>query len=334
MDLSTEYLGMKLRHPIVVGASPLSNDMDTLVRLEDAGAAAVVMGSLYEEQIKHEEDAVDYLMSHGAERFAESLSYFPDTDAAPRTAERYLERLQRASTAMDIPVIGSLNGITDEGWTDYARSMEQAGAAALELNVYLLPADPQSTSDEVEQRYLDILGKVRSTVSIPIAMKLSPFFSATGHMAQRLLAGGANGLVLFNRLYQPDLDPDTMEVTPSLKLSSPEEMRLPLLWIGILYGRLSGSLAASTGVDSEREVVKYLMAGADAVQTTSALLRQGADHLATLRDGLARWMEQHGYESVGQMKGAMSQQNVADPEAYERANYLQTLWSYRAPHAA
>jgi dihydroorotate dehydrogenase (fumarate) len=235
---------------------------------------------------------------------------------------------------MAIPVIGSLNGVTDAGWTDYAKGMEEAGAAAIELNVYMLPADIHTTSAEVEQRYLDILAKVRETVSIPVAMKLSPFFSATANMAERLVAAGADGLVLFNRLYQPDLDLDQLSVNPSLTYSSPAEIRLPLLWIAVLHGRLNTSLAATTGVDSHLQVVKYLLAGADAVQTTSALLRHGSRHLRVLREGLERWLEEREYPSVAKLKGAMSQRNVADPEAYERANYLQTLLSYHAPHAA
>jgi dihydroorotate dehydrogenase (fumarate) len=332
-DLASTYLGLALKHPIVASASPLSRDLDGIKRLEDAGAAAVVMFSLFEEQIRQENAAFDYLTTVGTESFSESLSYFPEVDAYEVGPEPYLELLRRATEATDIPIIGSLNGVTSEGWIDYATRIEQAGAKALELNVYYIAADLAVSARDVEQRYFDVVKAVKAAVDIPVAMKLSPFFSAFGEMATRLVAAGADALVLFNRFYQPDFDLDKLEVVPDLNLSDPREIRLPLLWIAVLYGRVRASLAATTGVHHADEVVKYLLAGADAVMTTSALLKNGADHLTTLIDGLAVWLERRGYQSVTQMKGAMSQRHVADPSAFERANYIKVLESYRNPYA-
>jgi dihydroorotate dehydrogenase (fumarate) len=332
MDLRTTYMGLALKHPLVASASPLSGSVDNIRRLEDAGAAAVVMFSLFEEQIKHENAAVEHLLHSGAEHYAEALGYFPPVGEYTVGPDRYLELLHRASEAVNIPIIGSLNGITHEGWTDYARMMQQAGAQGLELNVYYIPADLGESGREVEQRYLAVVRAVKQAVSIPVALKLSPFFSALGHMAKQFDEAGVDALVLFNRFYQPDFDLEKLEVVPNLELSTPAEIRLPLLWIAILYGRLQASLAASRGVHSATEVVKYLMAGADAVMTTSALLRHGIGYLSGLVDGLRAWMEQKQYASVEQMKGSMSQQHVADPTAFERANYIKILESYKSPY--
>ena len=332
MDLSTTYLGMPLKHPIVASAGPLSSTLDGIRRLEDAGASAVVLFSLFEEQIRRENEAFAHLTEVGTESFAESLSYFPDIEDYHVGPHEYLDLIRRASESVEIPVIGSLNGITDAGWTEYAREIQDAGAKALELNIFYIPADIETSGRDVEERYVQIVRHVSEAVSIPIAVKLSPFFSATGDMARRLVDAGADGLVLFNRFYQPDFDLDALEVMPNLELSRASEVRLPLLWIAILYGRLPVSLAATRGVESATEVVKYLMAGADVTMTTSALLRNGAGYLKTLVTDLEEWMVRREYESVTQMKGSMSQRNVADPSAFERANYIKVLESYKSAY--
>ncbi len=332
MDLRTTYMGMELKHPIVASSSPLSGSVANIKRMEDAGAAAVVMFSLFEEQLKHESAALEHLMTAGTESFAESLSYFPEVDDYTVGPDSYLELLRQASEAVDIPIIGSLNGITNTGWIEYAQLMQQAGAKGVELNIYYIPADLATNGREVEQRYVEIVKAVKAAVTVPVAVKLSPFFSAIGSMAKALDEAGADALVLFNRFYQPDFDLETLEVAPNLHLSTPDEIRLPLLWIAVLYGRLLASLGATRGVHTPVEVVKYLMAGADAVMTTSALLKNGIDYLTILRDGLRTWMEMHHYVSVRQMKGSMSQRNVADPTAFERANYIKTLESYKGDY--
>ena len=328
MDLRTTYMGLPLKHPIVASASPLSEMLDNIKRMEDAGAAAVVMFSLFEEQIKRENAAIEHLITAGTNSFAESLSYFPDFEDYETGPEEYLKLLHQATEAVDIPVIGSLNGITNEGWVDTARMMQEAGASGIELNIYYIPANLYNTGREVEQRYLDILKAVKGSVSIPVALKLSPFFSAMGNMARLFDEAGADALVLFNRFYQPDFDLDKLDVKVNLELSTASEIRLPLLWIAVLYGRINASLAATRGVHSPIEVIKYLMAGADAVMTTSALLRHGIDFLSPLVDGLQTWMEDRQYESVQQMKGSMSQINCLDPGAFERANYIKIIESY------
>jgi dihydroorotate dehydrogenase (fumarate) len=328
MDLRTTYMGLPLKHPIVASASPLSEKLDNIKRMEDAGAAAVVMFSLFEEQIKRENAAIEHLITAGTESFAESLSYFPDYEDYETGPEEYLKLLQQAAEAVDIPIIGSLNGITNEGWVDTARMMQEAGASGIELNIYYIPANLYMTGREVEQRYLDVLKAVKGSVSIPVALKLSPFFSAMGNMARQFDEAGADALVLFNRFYQPDFDLDKLDVKVNLELSTASEIRLPLLWIAVLYGRINASLAATRGVHSHIEAIKYLMAGADAVMTTSALLRHGIGFLTTLVDGLRTWMEDREYESVRQMKGSMSQINCLDPGAYERANYIKIIESY------
>ena len=332
MDLKTTYLGLKLAHPIVASASPLSRTLEGIRRLEDAGASAIVMFSLFEEQIRYEQESLDYLTEVGTEAFAESLTYFPAVTDYRVGPDQYLELIRAATKAVDVPIIASLNGISNAGWTSYAREMAEAGAKAIELNIYYIPADITVTGREVEQRYIDVVSAVRSVVDVPVSVKLSPFFSSTGEMASRLVKAGADGLVLFNRFYQPDFDLDDLEVVPNMELSTASEIRLPLLWIAVLHGRINASLAATRGVQSGIEVIKYIMAGADAVMTTSALLRHGVGHLTTLLDGMRIWMEKHNYESVAQMKGSMSQLKVANPAAFERANYIKILQTYQSPY--
>lgn len=329
VELRTRYMGLALEHPIVASASPLSEHLDTIKRMEDAGAAAVVMFSLFEEQLAHEAAALEHFTSCGSNSFAEALSYFPSTHEYDVGAQQYLELLRRAHESVDIPIMASLNGMTNAGWIDYAKEMEQAGADAIELNVFYIPASLDISGREVEDRYVEIAAHVKGAVSIPVALKLSPFFSAFGHMAKRLDDVGIDGLVLFNRFYQPDFDIESLEVSLSLELSKPAEIRLPLTWIAILYGRVRASLAATRGVHSATEVVKYVMAGADAVMTTSALLNNGVEFLGTLRRDLEDWMEARGYRSLEQMKGSMSQRNVADPTAFERGNYIKMLEHYK-----
>lgn len=334
MDLRTRYLKLDLDHPIVASASPLSEDLDNIKRMEDAGAAAVVMFSLFEEQIRQEAAAMEHFTSYGVDSFAEALSYFPETEEYQVGAEQYLDLLRRGRESVDIPIVASLNGMTNAGWIDYAKHMEEAGAHAIELNIFYIPAGLDTSGRDVEDQYVEILKHVKGAVSIPIALKLSPFFSAFGNMAKRLDDAGADGLVLFNRFYQPDFDIEQLEVSLSLELSSPSEIRLPLTWIAILRGRIRASLAATRGVHTAEEVVKYVMAGADAVMTTSALLKNGIGFLETLRRDLEDWMEARGYESLDQMKGSMSQQNVADPTAFERGNYVRILEHYKTDATA
>ncbi len=333
VDLGTRYLGLDLEHPIVASASPLSKDVGGVRRLEEAGASAVVMFSLFEEQLRHESAALDHLVSAGADSFGESLSYFPDVGSFRVGPERYLELLRRAREGVRVPVIASLNGTTSEGWIDYARQLQQAGASAIELNVYQVAADPDVTGREIEDRTIEVLVAVKRAVSIPVAIKLGPFFSAFANMAKRLDAAGADGLVLFNRFYQPDFDIERREVVPTMKLSNPDEVRLPLLWLAVLHGRVGCSLAATTGVHTKEEVVKYLMAGADVVMTTAALLQRGPAHLRTLVDGTRAWLAERDYASVAEVRGSMSQRKVADPSAFERANYIKVLESYGEPKA-
>jgi dihydroorotate dehydrogenase (fumarate) len=332
MDLTTTYLGLELKHPVVASAGPLSSTLDGVKRLEEGGASAVVLFSLFEEQIRHENESFDYLYEQGVERFPESLSYFPAVEDYHVGPEGYLDLVRSASQATDIPIIGSLNGITDDGWTEYAREIEAAGARALELNVFYIPAEISITGREVEERYVGIVRRVTGAVGIPVAVKLSPFFSAMGEMAKRLVEAGADGLVLFNRFYQPDFDLDALEVRTTLELSTASEIRLPLLWIALLHGRLEASLAATSGVHGAAEALKYVMAGADVAMTTSALLRHGPNHIQTLVNDITAWMERREYDSIRQMKGSMSQLKVEDPTAFERANYIKVLESYESPY--
>jgi dihydroorotate dehydrogenase (fumarate) len=325
MDLSTSYLGLRLRNPLVASASPLSNTLDGVRRLAGAGVGAIVLYSLFEEQVRRESERNARLAEAGTDSFAESLSYFPaeaDDDAGPR---RYLSLLERAAAAVDIPVIGSLNGVTPGGWTSYAREMQDAGAAAIELNIYYLPGDPRISGRDVEDRHIDILRQVKEAVSLPVAVKLSPYFSSTGEIAMRLDEAGADGLVLFNRFLQPDIDPETLTVVPALDLSSPAEARLPRTWITILRGRVQASLAATTGVDSPAEVVTYLLAGADVVMTASALIRHGPEHAAVLLDGLTQWMGRKGYACIDDVRGLLAVPAGADRAGYQRAGYVRTL---------
>ena len=328
VDLTTSYLGLKLKNPLVASASPLSKKVDSARRLEDAGIGAIVMYSLFEEQIVHESQALDHYLTRGTESFAEAVTYFPDLGEYNIGPESYLELVQRIKQAVNIPVIGSLNGISTGGWIEYAHRIQDAGADALELNIYYIPTDPKLSSKELEQSYVDLVKDVRQQISIPLAVKLSPYFTALPNLASQLDAAGASGLVLFNRFYQPDLDIETLEVVPNLVLSTPDELRLPLRWIAILYGRIQADLALSSGVHSAQDVVKSLMAGARVAMTTSELLANGIGRATEILTDLEKWMEEFEYESVAQMTGSMSQQAVAEPAAFERANYMKALTSY------
>jgi dihydroorotate dehydrogenase (fumarate) len=329
-DLSTTYMGLPLAHPVVASAGPLSHDLDGIRRLEDGGAAAIVLFSLFEEQFRLENAAVEQLTAVASYASAEAETYFPSAADFVAGPDAYLDLVRRARDAVGVPVIASLNGITSEGWVDYACLLHEAGADGIELNLFHIPADPGVTGRDVEQRYEDVVNAVTGAVPIPVAVKLSPFFSATGEMAQRFVRAGARGLVLFNRFYQPDFDLETLEVSPTLELSTPSEIRLPLLWLAILHGRIDASLAATSGVHSAVEVAKYLLAGADVTMTTSSLLKHGVAHLRTLARGLDDWMERKGFASVAAIKGSMSQRNVADPSAFERANYMKILRAWRS----
>lgn len=331
MDLKTRYMGLDLKHPVIASASPLSENLDGIRRLEDGGAAAVVLFSLFEEQIHREQAALLDALDQGVNSFAESLSFFPqvDFDDFSTSPHAYLELVRRAADGTDVPIIASLNCVTSQGWTDYARQIEQAGASGIELNIFAIETDLFMTGQQVEQRYLDSLRLVKEAVSIPVALKLSPFFSAFGHMAKQLDEAGADALVLFNRFYRPDLDIDSLKVTPTLTLSHASEMRLPLQWIALLHGRIKTSLGATRGVETSVEVIKYLLAGADAVMTTSALLRRGPDYTASLVAGLEAWMGEHGFQSIEDMQGLLSHAKVSDPLPLERANYIRVLESYR-----
>jgi dihydroorotate dehydrogenase (fumarate) len=330
MDLSTRYLGLMLKNPLVAGAGPLNGEVGNLRRLEDCGAAAVVLPSIFEEQVERERQVIEELIATGSNSYAEALSYFPPQTAYAIGPERYLDLVRRARQAVGIPVIASLNGVSNHGWVDYARQIEAAGAAALELNVYFIASDIELSGREVEQRYLDILKAVKRAVTIPVAVKLVPYFSAFGHMARQLDHAGADGLVLFNRLYEPDIDLARLALVSTLELSGAYEMRLPLLWVGVLAGRIKASLAASTGVDRADDVVKYLLAGADVVMTTSSLLRYGVDHVKELLGGLQAWLEARELESLAAIRGRLSHRYVVDAGAYERANYIKTLQAYKA----
>lgn len=330
--LETTYLGMRLRNPVVVAASPLGRDVNRLLRFEEAGAAAVVLPSLFEEQIEHDSFQIHAALEHGADSFPEALSYLPELTSYNTGPERYLGLVSEARRELSIPVIASLNGTSPGGWTTYARLLEGAGAHALELNVYLVAADINETSTAVEQRYLDTVAEVRAAISIPLAVKVGPFFSAMANMARRLVDAGADALVIYNRFYQPDIDLERMEVVPDLTLSTSTELRLPLRWVAMLRGRVHASLAATTGVHDHLDVVKMLLAGADATMMASALLLHGPRRLGDVVDGLAGWLRDNEYRSVEQMKGSMSQESVPDPSAFERANYLETLASFVIPH--
>jgi dihydroorotate dehydrogenase (fumarate) len=329
MSLTTNYLGLALKNPIVVSACPLSHNIDSIRRLEDAGASAVVMYSLFEEQITFDSFYIDYYLQRGTNSHAESLTYFPEMDQYNVWPDEYMNLIRRAKEAVDIPIIGSLNGVSTGGWTDYAGLIEDAGADALELNVYYVPTSVELSGHEVECIYLDLLSQVKASVSLPIAMKLSPFFSSTANMAKRLVEKGADGLVLFNRFYQPDLDLESLSVTPRLVLSNSNELRLPLRWVAILYGRLSADLAITSGVHTAEDVLKGLMAGAKVTMMASELLQNGVRRIKEILKDMEQWMDEREYASVSQMIGSISQQHCAEPAAFERANYMKTLDSYR-----
>jgi dihydroorotate dehydrogenase (fumarate) len=328
LDLTTTYLGLHLKNPLVASASPLMKRLDYVRRLEDAGASAVVMYSLFEEQITHESAELDHHLSRGTHSYAEALSYFPDLETYNVGPERYLEHLHRVKSAVNIPVIGSLNGISPGGWVQYARKIEQAGADALELNIYYLPTDPDLSGAELEETYVNLVKEARAAVTLPLALKLSPFFTSFPHIARRFVEAGANGLVLFNRFYQPDLDLDALEVVPNLELSTSGEIRLPLRWIALLSGRLETDFALTGGIHTARDVLKAVMVGANVAMMTSALLANGINHLARILANMHVWMEEHEYSSITQMRGSMSQRSVAEPAAFERANYLKALNSF------
>jgi dihydroorotate dehydrogenase (fumarate) len=331
MDLSTKYLGLKLRSPLVVSASPLSEDIDNIKRMEDAGAAAVVLYSLFEEQLRQDRLELNKNLQQGTESFAEALSYFPEPDEFHLGPEEYLRHIWHAKQATRIPIIASLNGSSAGGWTEYAKQIQQAGADALELNIYYIPTDPDLTGTEVELTYLDILKAVKSEVTIPVAVKLSPFFSNFANMAKRLDQAGANGLVLFNRFYQPDIELESLEVKPNLLLSTPMAMRLPLRWIALLHGKLKASLAGTSGIHRASDVLKMLMAGADVTMLCSTVIRHGIPQIAMIERELTDWLVEHEYESVSQLKGSLSQKNCAEPAAFERAQYMKALTGYELP---
>ncbi len=328
MDLTTTYLGLKLRTPLVAAASPLSEEIDNIKRMEDAGAAAVVLYSLFEEQLRRDRDELAHHLEQGTESFAEALTYFPEPEEFHLGPEEYLKHIARAKKATQVPIIASLNGSSAGGWTKYARQIEEAGADALELNVYYIPTNAVITGNDVEKTYLDILSAVKKEISIPVAVKLGPFFTNFARMAWLLDEAGANGLVLFNRFYQPDIDLETLEVKPNILLSTPMAMRLPLRWIAILRGQVRASLAATSGIHRATDVLKMLMAGADVTMLCSALIRHGPQQIGVIEREMLAWMQEHEYESVNQLKGSMSQKNCADPAAFERAQYMRAISSY------
>lgn len=329
MDLSTTYMGLKLKNPIVHSASPLSEHLDDIRRLEDGGASAVVMYSIFEEQITMESRELDHYLEYGTESFGEALSYFPELASYKSGPEEYLELIAAAKRAVKIPIIGSLNGVSTGGWIEYARKIEQAGADALELNIYYIPTDPELGGKEVVQMHVDVVSDVKKSLSIPVAVKISPFFSAVAYVAKRLSEAGADALVLFNRFYQPDIDLESLKVVPGLVLSNSHELRLPLRWIAILYGRIPVDFALTTGVHTHEDVLKGLMAGAKVTMMTSEILKKGPGRVNEILKDVAAWMEKHEYESVAQLLGSMSQKNCPEPAAFERANYMKALHSWR-----
>jgi dihydroorotate dehydrogenase (fumarate) len=325
MDLSTTYLGLKLRSPLVTAASPLSEEIESIKQMEDAGAAAVVLYSLFEEQLRQDRLELAKHLEHGTFSTPEALTYFPEPEEFRLGPDEYLKHIAQAKQSVQIPVIASLNGSSVGGWTQYAKAIEQAGADALELNIYYIPTDMDLTSAAVENTYLDILKAVKSEVSIPVAVKLSPFFTNFANMAKRLDQAGANGLVLFNRFYQPDIDLETLEIRPNILLSTPMAMRVPLRWIALLFGRVSASLAGTSGIHRASDVLKMLMAGADVAMLCSVLIRHGVRQIGVIERDLVAWLEEHEYQSVAQLKGSLSQKNCADPSAFERAQYMKAI---------
>ena len=328
MDLKTTYMGMELSSPIVPSASPLSQDVGRVRKMEDCGAGAVVMWSLFEEQIEHEANELEYYLQYGNERFAESLTYFPRGQEFHTGPDQYLEQIRKLKAAVDIPVIASLNGVSAGGWTDYAKKIAEAGADAIELNIYLIPTNPDVTAQQIDDVYVSIVKAVKKAVSIPVAVKLGPYFSSPANVLKRIDQAGADALVLFNRFYQPTLDVDNLEVVPKLTLSRSEDNLLPLRWVALLFGKVGCSLAATTGILTPDDAAKMILAGADVCQMAAALLRQGVDHITEMNTGLSRLADKHGYQSVAEMKGVLSQKNCAEPAAFERANYMKALSTY------
>jgi dihydroorotate dehydrogenase (fumarate) len=329
MDLSTTYLGMKLRTPLVPSASPLSEEIENIKRMEDAGASAVVLYSLFEEQLRLERYELHHHLTYHTNSFPEALTFFPEPEEFHVGPEAYLNHIRRAKEAVDIPIIASLNGTSVGGWIDYSKKIEQAGADALELNIYYIPTDMELIPERVDQTYIDILRAVKSEVKIPVAVKLSPFFSNIAYMARRLDKTGADALVLFNRFYQPDIDLETLEIRPNIILSTPHALRLPLRWIATLYGRIKSDLAATSGIHTAEDVLKMLMVGANITMLCSVLLRYGIEQIRIIEQGMRDWMEEHEYESVRQMQGSMSQKNCEDPSAFERSQYMRGLLTYK-----
>lgn len=330
VDLSTTYLGLKLKNPLVASASPLSEKVETVKELEAAGISAIVMYSLFEEQIIHESLELDHFLFYGTEISAEIDSFYPQSGKYTLKADAYVEQLRKIKQAVKIPVIGSLNGVSSGGWTKYAKKIEQAGADALELNLYFLPTNPNQTATQIEDNYITLVHDIRSSINIPLAVKLSPFFTSIPNIAKRLVEAGANGLVLFNRFYQPDFDLEALEVVPNLTLSTSNELRLPLRWIAILYGQIKADLALTTGIHTAEDVVKTTMAGASVAMTASLLLAQGINRIPVLLADLEKWMTAHEYESIQQMRGSLSQKSTAEPAAFERANYMKVLNSFKS----
>ena len=329
MDLSTQYLGFTLPHPLIAGASPLADDLDSVKRLEDAGASALVLRSLFEEQITHEQMAEHFHLDAHAESFAEATSYFPGPDAFALGTDQYLEHLRRVKEAVRIPVMASLNGTTPGGWLEYARLMAQAGADALELNIYRIATDPETTSGDIERQTIDIVRQVKQAVAIPVAVKLSPFFTSIAHVAREIDRAGADGLILFNRFYQPDIDAEELTVSRTLHLSDSSELLLRLHWMAILSGHVRASLAVTGGVHTALDVVKATMAGAHATQMVSALLTHGPSRIRTVLEDLVAWLQEHDWNSLSEMRGNMNLLKVPDPDVYERANYMLMLQSWR-----
>ncbi|MBM4423253.1 MAG: dihydroorotate dehydrogenase-like protein [Chloroflexi bacterium] len=334
LDLSTSYLGLKLSNPLVPSASPLSKNIDSLKRMEDAGASAIVMYSLFEEQINQESHELDHFLTYGTESFAEALSYFPEPSEYNLTPDKYLEHIRKAKASVKIPIIGSLNGVSTGGWIKYAKLIEEAGADALELNIYFIPTDPFMPSNAIELAYFDLVKDVKRSVNVPVAVKLSPYFTNMAHMARRLDEAGADALVLFNRFYQPDIDLENLEVVPRAALSTantPQAMRLPLTWIALLYGRIKAAMALTSGVHTAEDAIKGLMVGARVTMMASELLLNGVGRIADIRADMLRWMEEHEYESVTQMCGSMSQKSVRSPAAFERAHYMRAITQFEMP---
>jgi len=330
MNLTTTYLGHKLRTPLVPSASPLSEKIDNIKRMEDAGAPALVFHSLFEEQVRQDRRELQYYLDQGTESYAEALTFFPEHAEFKVGPEAYLEHIARAKAAVSIPIIGSLNGSTFGGWMKYAQQIAEAGADALELNIYSIPSDPEKSAEDIEASYLTILASVKAQLKIPVALKLSPYFTNFAQFARRADQAGANALVLFNRFYQPDIELETLEISPNVLLSTPMAMRLPMRWIAMLYGRIGANLAATSGIHRATDALKMLMAGADVTMLCSVLLRRGIEHIKVIEREMREWMEEHEYESVEQLKGSMSQKNCPDPSAFERAQYMRALATYPA----